>query len=1205
MSSLCCFEHPELDDEPHTLNDTCRVCGREFGFPIFDAPEYIGDYKVVRALDRGFYSAAFVVEVGLLRQWKVVKVAPKRVYEKFCKNFRKECEVHAAVAKGSQHVVAIDDLKEDVIVRFGDVELECDVAILHYVNGMSLKTFLNESDQMSAATLAQLAIDLFAILRELQLRSVHHNDLHAGNLMVEILPETARRADAEDGAIRLVAIDLNSLTDESKSDAGKQRLGDIHWAVSHLKSFVDKLLCQPDATSDRDYRLASVLEERAFLLSPKVEKQRTPTYDQCIEDIKLAVRQVSSPWTETPRLRRFNDAYNAQTLSPWFVPYLIVDPEDRWLPAVSTPGPQVIIGMRGCGKTMLIRALQLHARATLPDSNADATTVIEQLRSDGYVGLYVSATRLLDTVGETNEELLEPYARLFVSYALEAIRAVRHLREIDPTQVVPGYFKEIAKAVAGYVKGADEIADALSEMQLEKMLLSVQVSLSRGEETFAFTGNPANAFPDLAEAICLCSPLWSHCCVLYLLDDVSTRFLEIPKIDLLMSSLLFSHPRCSFKLTTEVQTLEVILRSPGQIEKARAGRDYEVFDLGAEVNQIIRQRKRGKDFIERILAHRATYFLDHPDGIRPAQVLGDTPLESIAMNIASTTKTSNDRKQVYFSLSALAGVCVGDLGDAISIYELMLRKAKGKAGKQSFPIDARIQTDCYLEYCSRRMYDLNRRQTKLRDHALAFAEASNELLMQSYTDHDQSSKTAVRLRQYLKVYMRLTKGDTDAQFDEFRELVDAGVFVLDGGTHRTKTKDANPIKQFKLTFRKIFGLSSFIGLGERDRFELSGDAVVEWLRNPARGKEILLRNLGKENTDADGDFEDDSDLIEDDVKSVDKAEANELSQLGLFDFSTSKPEVSTKVDDSPEEKFALEKSPRCVRIQLRDLRSCDINTLVLGLGFEERTVASVDRILSAITPKTAVLVEYTEEGKSQDIRRLLERHQVQTTVVPYDEISRETFISDCGNTLVDVTGLAKPALFHSVRNALATNNNAFICHTSAKSYYPLDEDIQAILQASEEKDYWVLLERMSRVLTGDKGQYSTVSLLVSDADESRRRMLCAFASPRHERLLTLLDRRQYDRVQLVAQNRETPRGELARLSADFASKNYPATSVEELETNNLSGVMQFLTQTYHRWYVDNGFNFELGLTGSKLQAVGKRSAGLAAFQLSTAGAAGF
>ena len=64
-------------------------------------------------------------------------------------------------------------------------------------------------------------------------------------------------------------------------------------------------------------------------------------------------------------LRRFEESYNAQTMDAWYVPQLLVDPENTWVDRVSSPGPLVMTGMRGCGKTMLLHSVQFHARAAV------------------------------------------------------------------------------------------------------------------------------------------------------------------------------------------------------------------------------------------------------------------------------------------------------------------------------------------------------------------------------------------------------------------------------------------------------------------------------------------------------------------------------------------------------------------------------------------------------------------------------------------------------------------------------------------------------------------------------------------------------------------------------------------------------------------------------------------------------------------------
>ena len=189
-------------------------------------------------------------------------------------------------------------------------------------------------------------------------------------------------------------------------------------------------------------------------------------------------------------------------------------------------------------------------------------------------------------------------------------------------------------------------------------------------------------------------------------------------------------------------------------------------------------------------------------------------------------------------MTALAGVCVGDIGDIINLYDLIIREYD--YSKNTVPIPIELQNECFQNLCSARLHEVNSRGSDYKDYALSFAQASNELLMKS------AKENATRLRQYYSIYVRITTGDTEKQYNKIRQLLDAGIFVYSGGANipRTLGNDNNPIQQFKLTYRRLYGLSNLMGLAQRDRFELSGKDLEDWLNTPAKGKEILMRNLG-------------------------------------------------------------------------------------------------------------------------------------------------------------------------------------------------------------------------------------------------------------------------------------------------------------------------------------------------------------------------
>src|SRR5690606_33410068 len=98
----------------------------------------------------------------------------------------------------------------------------------------------------------------------------------------------------------------------------------------------------------------------------------------------------------------------------------------------------------------------------------------------------------------------------------------------------------------------------------------------------------------------------------------------------LLSTLMFPHDKCAFKVTTEAQTLELVLKSPGLVERARVGRDYESFDLAAEIHAKLRERtgRAAKDFVAEILGQRASLSPTHPS-LSPKELLGDQSLVRI------------------------------------------------------------------------------------------------------------------------------------------------------------------------------------------------------------------------------------------------------------------------------------------------------------------------------------------------------------------------------------------------------------------------------------------------------------------------------------------------------------------------------------------------------------------------------------------------
>jgi hypothetical protein len=112
-----------------------------------------------------------------------------------------------------------------------------------------------------------------------------------------------------------------------------------------------------------------------------------------------------------------------------------------------------------------------------------------------------------------------------------------------------------------------------------------------------------------------------------------------------------------------------------------------------------------------------------------------------------------------------------------------------------------------------------------------------------------------------------------------------------------------------------------------------------------------------------------------------------------------------------------------------------------------------------------------------------------------------------------------------------------------------------------------------------------VRLLEEEVDLSRNRALLAFASAKHERLFSLLDRREFDYVEVIAPIGDEPRSRVANYAAEFVCQNYQNAKVKQMDTSDLVSLVRYLDTEFLDVYGVGGANLEIGLTGSKIQAV--------------------
>lgn len=1175
-NNYCCFFCNTPTEAPTTLEDTCR-CGKAFNYVLDNPPISVGEYRIEQAVSRGFYGATFIVAKGRRGIKRALKIIPSSFYAGHEEKFNAEIDNHFNAAENAEFIVEITEEPFKEIVAFGSESIECYCIEMDYIDGFVLGKIHDGSIVLTPEIAIQLSCDLLNLLRELHQKSLNHNDLHAGNVIVQRLSASSFRADAIEKGIRAVAIDLGSA--DSQRREGQAYLSDIQWVSKHMLGFSEILTSNNPEKSDLRARLAFYLRNLALELSAPQANQADQDYQDFVERTREAYsnarKHYHRTWSSPLNLSSLSQHRNAQTLESWHVPTLMVDPEQKWHAELNSGGPVIITGMRGCGKTMLLRSLEVHARIVAgKEEKSTQESRKAALSGDGYLGIYASArhlgiTSISPSIDESKEDRVARFfARLFLVYSGRICDALNHIEEEFQGTVDPEAALRISTVIFGQINRKNPIERTNSLDDLQTQLLLDAELWSSDQSAPVLKTEPWQSFVLLAKAVQNVLIGIGEPQIAFLLDDVSTRHLEQEEIELVVSTLLVQEPACSFKITSETQTFFLAIKSPGLINLASGERDYLPFDLGSKVLEQLKDPKSGEKFLESILSRRMRALGGDLAKLSPKQVLGDASLVSIARKIGSITNFAAPPEGIYAGFSALRGVCIGDLGTIIALYQEILRRAR----PDKLPVPAADQHKVYQTFCSNQLFQLNSRDQRLKTDfslkkiALDFAEASHqELLASSKTEKD-------RLRQITSMNVTLVDGDPE-QTEKLLELVDAGVFALHPRkfASRSKSSGSDPVQQFQLTYRKILGISKLIGLSDRDRFELNGQQLLEWLKTDdgARNLRAHTRKFGAEE--------------EGQASNIDFDEESRTKKTEKVELEPELPFPELEFTHTNKTAFQAHSVPTARAIELEDLGH--IQNLVVSLGFEERCLPSAERLAEQVRPKNIVAIEYGIPGKISETQQLAEKMGATFQKVTIDELMTGMNCTFSGKILIDASGLTKPAIFKLVKDSFSTNWEVWTAITEPEEYQPTEADLGAAI--GDGVEFWgdAGVETLSNILSGDKLPYGVVVVEELHSDPSRNRKLCAFSSAKHGRLLHLVEEVAYDEIDVFVPSGTSYRHKVAQKSASIATRSGELGSAIMFSASDPSTLIGSVFENHLEAYQALRSNYEIALTGGKLETI--------------------
>ncbi len=1165
-----CFLHPRIRSQDHP--DICPECGKSYTAPLDEPPKSIKGMNVIKSLDRGFYGVTYLVKNPITQGLFTMKVIPKKTYSKeegYNKDFNQEIQNHKKASDKEMTVPKLIDAGECEL-EISDYTINCYFMQLEYIEGVSLEEFKN-SGVISATRISQVAYDLFEFLWQLEKEMLHHNDLHSRNIVIKTDSVEFGRINALDKTIRTYVIDLGSVSDKNRS--GCEHYRDITWIVQHVGDMIFTYLKRNDIP-DKELRVLSRLNSLVqHCLGEEYIREITPE-DYC-NQIRDIVKQGENPWAQPKELVTPGDHYNAQTMPTYYASHLFCDPENKWFNNLIKPGPILLTGMRGCGKTILLKSVHFLARAQKCEGE-DTEKFLKRLENEKHVAFFVSCSALL--TDPKSKKLHFPNHKLILAFSLDFIRCVRFcelekIGEINYKQLE--HLCNTLKLLIPWFEKPSNINDTNAiERSIEKAILRAR-SIKDNE---ASELNVHKDFDRLASIIQSSIDIWNNKHILFLLDDVSDRYLRQDNVDEVLSQLCHQASRFSFKISTETPSLR--LRTGGG-EFSRLDRDYEEFDLGNEVMQELKHSN--STFVEDMLRKRLDITPQYK-GLSPKYILDQQPLIEVARNLVTR---SGKRRGSYWGINVLGTLSTGDIGDSILMFHRMLQKMTPTDNS----VSREDQDSVIFDFSERKLRKLAIQDKWLYDHAIAFAQASQLELRKSYSPERGKQQ---RIRQYNEVFLKVDPEGADDIFDKINRLVEMGIFIYAGGTPRSKGPKQKASLYLKLAYRKILGVTNLMPISFMDRFEISGDNLISWLNNPTANK--LRKTVGAKQIEMDKvtlKVIEETDWIEQDEKII-------IEHKLVMDKST---QSRLLLYNKPEETASMIKCKLPFTIEtetLRSLKKTDIkNKHIIGaLGFEDRSIGTWKNILSIDKPSGVTFIGYKIKGFSDEICDLLEKESIPFDIVNYDdifcfkenEIDKEkikNFVKELptNDIILDVTSLTKPLIFLLTFEILRRNGRLNVIHTLADEYLPNSNEVSEVLSLLEEEDAPIFFKKADELIPGE---YPEERITIwQNRDPCSNVYLICFISLKYSRVQKLLEELPVDCLDIIyplsLDGKDSAKSKFAEEIANtfvHETGNIWATG-----SNDHVEAFQKLKELYTKYALEAGNNVEIGLTGVKIHMV--------------------
>jgi len=548
-----------------------------------------------------------------------------------------------------------------------------------WLPGQTVQDMVNHHPELiTPGLVVQVGETLLTAVLMLERRGLKHDDLHLGNLMLAETDPDRLAIDPSLPAHRLRVIDLGSV----KALERPTFKTDDDW------SMVARGLAQLHNVLFRNRAIASRYPH--FLRQFRGFIENLAEEDLCRHfpeqgSYLARFREVANALSVLPRNQAIFHPFDAISAEHLASDKLLLDlfvGHLPWISLVQTREPSVLIGPRGCGKSMVFRYLSLRTHI------ASTTASVDTLRKIGFFGVYIGCASDLgnDLLWISREEGRPQRLAGSVTTYFNLVLT----RELLRTLAASARAEEIAKAlgltpharmvITSFVE--EQLGDALGLIRLPGMdplqacadlIDQLRLRLSRDllEGKVPGIQLPATFLRDLCQKIIDAAPGFVDWRIVFLLDDYTIHRLSGP-IQSILNAVLWQRTSTHvFKISSEPHGFE-----PRHIDGARidAHREFVPIDTGnLSIGQ--EENKERHEFITKLLDKRleAAKYVG-----KTATLIGDSEHRtdpSLAKYIRAAKGERSGARPYYHGIQVLSNAWSGDVATVLHMVREMFVRA--------------------------------------------------------------------------------------------------------------------------------------------------------------------------------------------------------------------------------------------------------------------------------------------------------------------------------------------------------------------------------------------------------------------------------------------------------------------------------------------------------------------------------------------------